>query len=177
MKSLLSQLIDLCLLRRGPQDLPFSPILARNLIIAGVALDLLYASLLDFPQALPRIALSLAMLLAAPWLLLSVRQRRERYLQTLTALAGSSLIVAAVSLPLALYSADLPPLLPGATPTPGQLAFGWLSLILVSWKLVINSHIYRHALDWPRFSAMLLAFGLFVFELGLDQMLMPSVAK
>jgi len=176
MKSLPARILDLCLLRSGPQDLPYSIPLTRNLVIITVGVDLLYAHLLQFPHALPRIALSLGMLLGAPWLLLGLRQRRERYAQTLAALAGSSIALSMLTLPLALYAVDLPTLTPETKPTPGQLAFAWASLILVSWKLVINSHIYRHALDWPRMAAMLLAFGLFVFELGLDQLLVPRPA-
>ncbi len=173
MKTLLAQLVDICLLRAGPQDLPFSPTLARNLIVASVVLDLFYAALLDMPQPLLRIGLSLALLLGAPWLLLSLRERQARYVQTLTALAGSGLLFTAAFLPLALFAADMPPLKPDVAPAPGQLLFSWLTLFLVSWKLVINGHIYRHALDWPRLPGLLLAFGLFLLELGLDQTLIP----
>ena len=37
MNALLSVLIGLCLLRRGPQDLPYSPALTRNLVLLGFA--------------------------------------------------------------------------------------------------------------------------------------------
>lgn len=176
MTPLLGQLVDLCLLRRGPQDLPYSLSLTRALVVAGVGLDLLYATLLDLPHPLPRIVLSLALLLLAPWLLLQVRQRGERYAQTLAAIAGTSLLFTAAFLPLAIFAVDLPPVLPDTEPTPGQMLFGWLTLFLLGWKLVINGHIYRHALDWPRFPGLLLAFGLFLFELGLDRLLFASPA-
>jgi hypothetical protein len=174
MTALIQQLFAICLLRRGPQDLPYSVALTRGLIVAGIGLDLLYAALLDMPQPLPRIALSLALLLVVPWVLLGFRERRARYAQTLAALAGTSLLFTAAFLPLALYAVDLPPLVADQPPTPAQVLFSWVTLILLSWKLVINSHIYRHALDWPRLPALLLAFGLFLLELGLDRMLIAA---
>jgi hypothetical protein len=174
--TLLRQLVDLCLLRGGPQDLPHSLALTRGLIVAGIAVDLIYASLLDMPQPLLRMALSLALLLLIPWLLLGLRERRQRYLQTLAALAGSSLLFTLAFLPLALYAAELPPLVPDTAPEPGHVLFSWITLILLSWKLVINGHIYRNALDWPRLPALLLAFGLFLLELGLDRMLIGTAA-
>lgn len=178
MNPLLKQLVEICLLRRGPQDLPYSIPLTRGLVAVGVGLDLIYAALLDLPQPLPRILLSLALLLALPWLLLNLRQRRERYVQTLAALAGTSLLFTVVFLPLALFAAGLPPIVPDVAPTPGQLLFGWLTLGLVGWKLAVNGHILRQALDWPYLSALLLAFALFLLEIGLDRMLFgPSVGS
>ncbi|MGQ0799100.1 MAG: hypothetical protein ACT4NL_03175 [Pseudomarimonas sp.] len=176
MAAIVSQLLELCLLRRAPQDLPYSPALARGLIVAGVGIDLLYTTLIDFPQALPRIFLSLVLLLLMPWLLLGLRDRRSRYVQTLTALAGAGLVLSAVSLPMALFFADLPAFVPGTKPTPQQALFSLITLTMLSWKLVIGGHIFRHALDWPRLPAMLLVFGLFLFELGLDSILIGNAA-
>ena len=174
MTPIIGQLLELCLLRRAPQDLPHSPELARGLIIAGVGIDLLYTTLIDFPQAIPRIILSLCLLLGMPWLLLGLRDKRARYVQTLTALAGAGLLLSAVSLPLALFFADLPVFVPGSKPTPEQAMFSLITLTMLSWKLVISGHIFRHALDWPRLPAMLLVFGLFLLELGLDSVLIGA---
>ncbi len=171
MKPLLSQLVGLCLLRIGPQDLPYSPALTRAVVLSAFALDCFYVALLEFEQPLPRLLLSFAFLLVAPWWLLGLRRRRERYPQTLAALAGSGLLFTLAFLPVALLGADLPPLVEGQDPSREQLMFAWTTLGVIGWKLAVNGHILRHALDWPRLPALLLAFGLFLLELGLDRAL------
>ncbi len=171
MKPLLSRLVGLCLLRIGPQDLPYSPALTRALVLSAFAFDCFYVVLLEFEQPLPRLLLSFALLLLVPWWLLTLRRRRERYAQTLAALAGSGLLLTLAFLPVALLGADLPPLVEGQAPTREQLLLVWTTLGAIAWKLAINGHILRHALDWPRLPALLLAFGLFLLELGLDRAL------
>jgi hypothetical protein len=162
---LAARLRDLFLLRGGPQDLPYSLRLTRALVIALVLLDLAYSRLLDIPLPLPRVAVSIGLLLGLPWLLLALRQRRERYLQTLAALTAAELLFTALFMPLALAAIGMP--LPDPeNPDPAQIALGWLTLLLLGWKLMVNGHIYRHALDWPRFPAMLLVLALFLLQLG-----------
>lgn len=169
---LLRLLLQLCLFRLAPQDLPYSPRLAQGLVLLGVGVNLLFVRLLDAGDGAPaRIALSLALLLGLPWLLLSLRRRLPRYVQTLTAFAGSGLLFLLVLLPLAQPIANLPPPTPGVAPSATQALISLLSLALLVWKIAINAHIWRHALDWPRGGAVLLAVGLFLFELALVRML------
>lgn len=179
MNALLRKLIDICLLRAGPQDLPWSLPLTRALVVASLALDLLYVTLLGSERAVfGRLLLSLALLLGVPWLLLGLRGRRERYVQTLAALCGTGMVFTVVFLPLALLMSGMPPPSMETPPEPGQLLLGWLTLAMLAWKLSINAHIYRHALDLRLGLAMLVAVGLFVLELGLDRLLFgPVVAS
>lgn len=177
MSALLRLLLDLCRLRIGPQDLPHSLSIARALVVLSLAIDLLYAALLEVGQlALPRLLLTLALLLGVPWLLLRWRGLGARYLQTLTALAGSGVLFKLALLPLAMAIADLP--LP-QTPeqlAPAQVLVGWLTLALLSWKLVVNAHIFRHALDLRFGFGLLVALSVFVLELVLAQSLALAAA-
>jgi hypothetical protein len=174
MQALIRRLLDLCLLRGGPQDLPYSPLLARTLVLAFAVVKLLTATGLDIPDPLLRTLASIALLLALPWVVLSLRGHRARYLQTLTALTGTGLLFSLLLLPVMIAASAVPPLpAEGAPPTP-QLVLGWLSLLLIGWKLMINAHIYRHALDWPRFPAILLALALFMVEFGIFRALFPA---
>ena len=177
MTRLLRLLLQLCLFRLAPQDLPYSPRLAQGLVLLGVGINLVFVRLLDARADAPfRIALSLALLLGLPWLLLSLRQRRPRYVQTLTAFAGSGLLFLLVLLPLVQPIADLPPPSPDVVPSATQVIVSLLSLALLVWKLALNAHIWRHALDWPRGGAVLLSIGLFVLELALVRALFPPAA-
>jgi hypothetical protein len=174
MQALLRLLVDICLLRRGPQDIPCSPELARGLVLGFAALKIGTALMLDIPEPFLRTLLSLALLLALPWVLLAIRGHRPRYLQTLTAFAGTGLLFSLLFLPFFLLAASTPPMQAGATPEPAQLALGWLSLALLGWKLVINGHILRHALDWPNIPALLLALALFLIEFGVFRTVFPT---
>lgn len=168
MKYLLRLLLDLCLLRRGPQDLPYSIATTRGLVLLSVGADLLFVSMVDAGNdGLARIALSLALLMALPWLLLGTRRLQARYAQTLAAFAGTGVLFTLAFLPIAIKAAGLPVPDLDVPPTREQLTIGWLTLGLVGWKLAINGNIWKHALDWPRAGGLLLAVGLFLLEVGL----------
>ena len=165
--SLLTLLWRICLLRAGPQDLPYSLGLTRGLVLLGVGTDLIFVSLVESAEHdTARIALSLLLLLLLPWLLLVSRGLQARYAQTLAAFAGTGVIFAVALLPVAMYAADLPRPDLDIPPTREQLFVGWLSLGLFGWKLAINGHIWKHALDWPRAAGLLLALGVFLLHLG-----------
>jgi hypothetical protein len=177
MNRLFRLLLQLCLFRLAPQDLPYSPRLAQGLVLLGVGINLLFVRMLDAGAgAAGRIALSLALLLGLPWLLLSLRRRLPRYTQTLTALAGSGVLFLLALLPLAQPIASLPPPSATSVPSTAHVVISLLSLLLLLWKLAINAHIWRHALDWPRGGAIVLTLGLFLFELALVRTLVGSAA-
>jgi hypothetical protein len=167
----ISQLISISLLRGLPQDLPYSFALARNLLLADVALHMAHLLIDGIGSPLPRIIVSLLIALGLPWALLHLRGRGERYLQTLTALVGTSVLLSLFLMPVALFASSLPPLQPDVQPSNAQLAISVLWLLAIAWQLSIIAHIYRHALDWPRLAAAMLAMGLFICQLGLDRML------
>jgi len=164
-------LIDLCLLRRGPQDLPYDAGLTRNLVLLSVATEALYAQLLESSDALPRLALSLALLLGLPWLLLQWRGLAARYVQTLAAFAGSGALFTAAFIPVALWLQSLPVVERPEQMTGEHSIAVLLGYALLGCKLLINAHILRHALSWPLSAGVLLAFGLLLIELGLDRLL------
>lgn len=177
MKHLLRLLLEVCLLRRGPQDLPYSIPMTRGLVLLGVGADLLFVSMVEAGNdGLARIALSLALLMAVPWMLLGTRRLHARYAQTLAAFAGTGVLFTLAFLPIAIKAAELP--LPNleVPPTREQLTIGWLTLGLVGWKLAINGSIWKHALDWPRAGGLLLAVGVFLLEVGVMRALFGTGA-
>lgn len=177
MSRLISLLLGICLLRRGPEDLPYSIALTRGLVLVGVGVDLLFVRTLESGDSgFARIALSLLLLLGLPWLVLTSRGLQARYAQTLAAFAGTGAIFALAFLPVALKAAGLPPPDLEVPPTREQLAVGWLTLLLVGWKLAINGHIWKQALDWPRAGGLMLAAGFFLLELGLLRALFAPAA-
>lgn len=167
MPSLLVILRDILFLRRGPQDLPYSPAL---LAVAVVARLLLAQWLATFrpPQAQGGPLISIvgtALELGLLYLLLNALQRKVRFVQTATASLLVDAIIAVVLLPL-LHM--LEPVLvvmatPGATPETvaaamnGAAALAMLLFAAVGiWNLVVNAHILRQALEIRLMPALLI---------------------
>ena len=175
MSRLVALLLGVCLLRRGPQDLPYSPRLTRGLLLLLVGVHFFALRLFEGdPNQLARSLGSLALLLGLPWLLLGLRGRRSRYAQTLAAFLGTGLLFTLAFLPLRLALGDPAPDAAGAPPgLPGAL-LRIAAFAVVGWKIAINGHIWRHALDWPASYGLPFAFALFVLELLLLHSLFPA---
>lgn len=174
MIDLLRVLLGICQRRLGPQDLPHSPALLRGLLFVAVGLQLLFGWLLRNDVATPaRIAFSLLLTLGLPWLVLRWRGHGARYVQTLTALVGTGILFALALAPLLFLARDMPLPSEQVQPKPIHALVSLLALGLVAWKLAIDGHIWRHALAWPLAGGVLLALGLFLFELGIEQMVFP----
>lgn len=176
-KNLLGILIGICRRRLGPQDLPHSPALLRGLLLVAIGLELLVSMLVrerfDSPG---RLLFSLLLTLGLPWLLLTWRQRQARYVQTVSALIGTGILLSLLLAPLIWFARDLPMPAEGVPPAPGQVLVSLLALAVVAWKVAIDGHIWRHALDWPVVGGVLLALSLLFLEIGLDQMLFAAPA-
>ena len=136
---LLKLLIQICLLRAGPQALPAKPkLLARTLIayvmVGVIALMPLLGAELAFAEALFDTVLMLALLQAA----LVWRGRKARFLQTATALAGTGALLGLLLLPV-LGLAD------GGAEAEAFASLLWL--LLFGWSLAIAGHILREAFE------------------------------
>ncbi|MBB5207567.1 hypothetical protein [Chiayiivirga flava] len=173
MNQLLRLLVGICLRRLGPQDLPYSIPLLRGLVLVAVGLQVLFSLLLRGEVAVHRLLLGVVLTLGLPWLVLQWRQRRARYVQTLTALVGTGILFAIAMAPLLWLSVDMPPPSEGTPPTPRQAFVSIAAICLVAWKIAVDGHIWRHALGWPLAGGVLLALGLFLLELGIEQVLFP----
>lgn len=156
MQSLLILLRDICLLRRGPQDLPYSPQLLVSICVASVAVQFVIAQILGIEgNIIVASLLGLSFNLGVLYVLLSLRSVRSRFIQSGTALLGCALLFALVSLPVALLAGGKPPTPDDVTPL--QLLLGLVSLPIIIWKIVIDAHILRHSLNLPFFAGLMIA--------------------
>lgn len=163
---------DLCRFRRGPQDLPYSPALARGLVLADAGASLLYLQIVDAGKGgIAQLVVAMAIAVLAPLVLLRSRGLGERYVQTLSALVGTGALLTLVYLPVGYLSIGMPAIDPEAGPTRQQLTVGWLTLGLVAWKLTINGHIWRQAMNWPLFAGIAVSLGIMIFEIGVLRLL------
>ena len=172
---MLRLLWDLCLFRRGPQDVPYSPALARGLVLALAGAGFLHLQIGgNAGSGLAQVVFSVALSVALPWLLLRAFGRSERYVQTLIALVGTGVLATLVYLPLAWLAVEYPLADATTPPTRLQFALAFGSLVLAAWKLTINGHIWRQALEWPLGAGIAVALGVFVIEFGLLQLVLPG---
>jgi hypothetical protein len=169
MNRLIALTRDLCLLRVGPQDFPFSPELFRNLLLFALLVELLVRWWLGVREAgLVLVAVAFLARLGLVYGLLGMAGRQARYLQCMSAMLAIGI---AFTLMLAPVLAGLLPLPePGQAPTPVQGLMVWLALGLVIWNLVVDGHILRHTLEIRLFQGVLLALALLLVQFSLALM-------
>ena len=140
MQALITFFVELCLLRRPPQDLPASEFLLGIVLVADLLVGMLvgltaglswWVSLL---QGMVEILLTLAALYAA----LTQFKRRARFVQASTAFLGSGALLGLVALlPLSLNPT-------GSEETDLAALGAFLLLALVVWGILVTGHILRH---------------------------------
>ena len=144
MTELLRLFTQIALLRKGPQDLPTSPILLALTLVGYLVVHLVVGTVLP-PMPGPWINhLILDVVFTFCWyaLLLYVAKKPERFLQTATAVYGyqavlSPLLVAALWLQRRFEQDSL-----------WQFPVTLISLALLVWIIAANSHIVKAALEW-----------------------------
>ncbi len=141
---LITRFLDICFLRAGPQDLPSSSWLMKLSLLIYFAVATL-SQLIEYslPISLAAAVAELFLLLLIVGLLLRVRGFSSRFKQTITAMAGSGVLISLVALPLVHLAAGISPenmnLVDSAIMT--------LIMFVLLWSLMVTAHIFRNALE------------------------------
>lgn len=127
---------DICLFRKGPQDVPASPLLLGLATFCYIAIGwILLAVESGWLNGAIQVAVAGGLLLLFVWTTLASADKTHRLPQTFTALAGTdSLLTLAATACVALTS-SLPEL--------RRIAIDVLTL----WDMAVIAHILRHALS------------------------------
>jgi hypothetical protein len=143
----LQSFLDIALWRKGPQDLPASRLLAALALLAYLAIGFVRMRLFNLDQstALLFICVDALMLGAWLWLVLAFFGRRQRFVQTITALLGVGVLVLLVDIAIRCM----------------QLALGWSDEVSLNWVKL-------------RFLVTALVLGR-IFMLALDRSLITGV--
>jgi hypothetical protein len=166
MGRLLHLLWDICRLRSGPQDLPYSPRLLLIVCAFGLLLQMVLARVLGVAQEVLGVGvLTLAFNFGLLYLLLSLRGMSSRFVQTALALVGCALMFSVFSLPITLLFGTPPPTPEQTTPLQSLLVMLWLPFLI--WKLVVDAHILRHSLNVPFLAGIVIAVLWLIAELAL----------
>lgn len=148
-------------LRQGPQDLPSSWVLTIGIIAVYLAVNLVTQASLGDAEAGPRTLLWVGIQFAAVAALLNARGLAARLAQTLAALAGTGVVIALVSW-LIVAQAD---------PSRNQPLLALALIGVFGWSLLIDGHIYRHALSTTLSKGMLVAVLIFAASYSLVEFL------
>jgi hypothetical protein len=154
LQALIHYFVELCLLRRAPQDLPASVGLVQllTLVYLGVGVLVGAATGQGFWEALAQTLVDAGLLLGLLYVGLKWLGRRPRFEQSASALLGSgALLNVLVLVPLGLASRG------GDSELTGLAAI--LFLALLAWSLVVTGHILRHTLELPLVQGALIAVG------------------
>jgi hypothetical protein len=137
MFEIIKLLFDICLFKKGPQDVPFSLWLLGAMIIFDVVVSFLMASLhADWVAALLQAIESVVLVVGFSWLMLNLAQKRERSNQTTSAFLGTDALISFIALP------GMASMMVGSV---AELAF-MVIIALMIWHLAVTGHIIRNAL-------------------------------
>lgn len=173
MAALLREVLEVCLLRRGPQDLPWSPPAVMLFTAALLALQLAFAAFNGMPPSAlaARAVVTLAIVYGATLGLLRFRGMASRASQTLLAVVGAEVLFALVTMPLLLL---VQPHLGNENPPASLLPVMLAAVFAFFWKLRVNAAIWRQALEIPVSAAYLLTLALLLCEALALYMLVPA---
>ncbi|NOR52452.1 MAG: hypothetical protein GQ470_07525 [Gammaproteobacteria bacterium] len=127
------------ILRMAPQAIPESRVLLVLMITGHFGIGLgLAVSTLSIDGAAISALVGTAVMVAFVYLILMMRGTRQRFVQTITALAGCEILVGLVALPIT-YAFH------AGGGESGLIAL--LSLLIFAWNIMIAAHIFRHAFN------------------------------
>ena len=148
-------------LRSGPQDMPKGWLIAAAISLAYVSQGFIADRILGDSEGALRSFLAIGVQYSVIAFILNLRNYQARLPQTLTAMAGTGFIFGLVSLLI----------LTRIEPGKSQPDLALLYLGLFAWSLVVDAHIYRHALSIKMGIGVLLAVLIF----GANFMLLKAV--
>ena len=133
----------LCTLKNAPQDLPASQALLSMTLLAyflsGTVVSVLQWSV---PKAVLAAALDTLLFAILCYVLLWARMLTNRFVQTMTAMAGSTTLLALIAAPLVFWQRQIGALESGVVTFPTLLLLAW-----AGWNVAVVGNIIRHALS------------------------------
>jgi hypothetical protein len=140
LQALILYFVELCALRKSPQELPASQLLLVIVAIASLVVGWLVGLVagLSMGSSLVQTVAEIALMLTALYLGLRLTGLGLRFTQSATALVGSGALIGAIALiPLSFNPT-------GSQETDLAALGALLLLVLFAWSVVVTGHILRH---------------------------------
>jgi hypothetical protein len=153
LRALFGVVIDIVLLRRGPEHLPASPALLALVIGLYSAVTAVIANLVAKPDPRWPLILIFGVIGTIAWyrIALQLAGKRERFVQTMMGMFAVRLLFAPVLMPLTTSVM----LQMQAQQTPPAL-LQLMVLGLFGWWLAANGKVVKSAFEWPWIAAIIL---------------------
>jgi hypothetical protein len=170
MTPLIRAFVDIVMLRRDPGSLPASGALLAAAAVAFIGLVATQAWLLHGGDRLPkRVGLEFVYVVSFIWALLMATRRNHRFVQTLTAVLGTSVLLGPITIMLLVLH------LMAASGGPFALLVGLLNLGFSAWVVLILANILRSSLDAHILAGVVLAILMVVAEYVLLRSAFPRL--
>jgi hypothetical protein len=160
----LAAFFNLCRLRAGPQDLPYSPGLLLAVIIAEFGFSVMANNLLATAEVPPspwRMLWAIVLTQGALYGVLRAAQKGNRFMQTALAWNAIVLVFDLLTVPMLALMGHLPAKPEEATAL--QLALSWPMLAVIVWVCVALVRVMRQALELRTAAALLLTLAVLLF--------------
>jgi hypothetical protein len=165
--------VDIMLHRRGPDSLPSSQFLLWTLLVLSILADC--AILWLAGESGRSFAVSLLVTgfdLWFVWAVLRTFNRQPRFRQTMTAMLGADLLLAALQTPLVRPLVEAPPPDP-ENPTVTLTGVLWLAILV--WSIDISAFVFSRALERPYFLCVAIVIAYFLLMRSLQITLLQPV--
>ncbi len=168
-KTLFTSFVEICLFRRGPQDLPASGFFLGIIFAISILISFLL-NLINLPIQHTALAVMINVLIVVSitWLILKLYNKPMRFVQTLTAQMGAGIIISVVATPVIVMLAYAEDHNINMT-APVMLWFG-----LFIWELAVTAHILRHALSTTFIQGFLMSILYPLIYFQLTDFLIPA---
>lgn len=157
-------------LRKGPQDFPFSIILMRLCLLVYFITGLPGLMMtLGFETSILAMALDILVLLAFVYLCLQAFSKAERFVQTVISLASVGTVFQLIVLPL-LFNFQVDP-----EEAQAMVGLSLLLLMFVSWNLAVYAHVFRESFGVRLPAAMVLTVCYIVITMLARKIFFPEL--
>jgi hypothetical protein len=177
LRALFARIIDIVLLRAGPESLPASTSLLAILVVVNLVVTASVLTLIPGSRDLSIIELIVSALVPLLWyqVAFALANKPERFVQTMIAFFGVNILFQPLLAPLV---AALLPYMAKPDPTVSPPAALSLLFLLVSvWLLVVWARVVRTAFEWPYFVVIIFIFGQTIAAIFIDVMLFATPPK
>ena len=170
--TLFREFLNICLFKKAPQDLPASSSLLGVMLVASTIASLIVArSGLGWPDVVQSAVAETLYMVTAIYVLLKLQGRQLRWSQTVTAMAGTNVVLVVISLPILVWLLSARSAEADAT-LPSLLFLG-----LIIWNVLILGHIFRHAFSTYFPLGVLVALGYYSLSILIMNWLVPAPAS
>ncbi len=166
MFDIIKLVFDICLFKKGPQDLPYSKWLLQLFLVVYVSIRVLMLSIhFTWLNVLLQVIVEIVLVAGFIWMMLSVARKQGRFYQVVCAVLGTDALISFFALP-GIASME--------TGQGGLLVF-LVMLVLIGWHWAVTGHIISNALEKPLSFSLGLAFLYLLGSYQVMALLFPEV--